>query len=487
MRSIRTKLYLAFSLLLIFFVLFSIFMNIYFLEKYYILRNESNFVKSLEVVKDVYDNDPNNIHEAIKEIDRSTGLHISIFSSDMVIKSDSFPFPEDKIKPKKVSKETIDMIKNNQNKLKNGYLYEIDIDERYSAKNLQLISRIGEDNYIILSKPLVIINESAKIANDFFAFVGIITIILGNIFIFLFSKRMVKPIVEISSIAKEISSLDFKRKYKSNLKDEIGVLGESINLISDKLDTTIQELVEANEVLKDDIKEKQQIDNMRKTFISNVSHELKTPIALIKGYLEGFKYGVVSDESQKEEYLDIIIDETDKMNKLVKELLELSTIESRVELEDKTVFNISVLIDDISEKYKPIFLEKQIEYSVICDDDYFVKANIFRIEQVLSNYINNALNHVDDSRRLSLVVNSLDENVKISVENTGDHIDDHELKNIWTSFYKIDKSRSREYGGSGLGLSIVKAIIDDHNGQCGVINTNSGVKFWIELAMIIIN
>lgn len=484
MKSIRTKLFVVFSALLIFFILFSLVLNTYFLEKYYIFRNESKFVENAEAVRNTYVNDKDNLHETIKSIDRANGIHIVILTSDMKVEMDSFPSPEDKSKVKKFSKSIVGEIEDNKEKLKVDYIYNVKIDPRYETKNLQMITKIGLDSYVVFSKPLGIIGENAKIANDFFMFVGLITIVFGNIVIFFFSKRMVHPIIEISAVAKDISDLKFEKKYTTNSEDEIGILGESINQISNKLDSTIKELVLANDNLKDDIKEKQQIDSMRKTFVSNVSHELKTPIGIIKGYIEGLKYGVAEDEVQREAYLDIIVDETEKMDKLVKELLDLSTIESDIEKDEKSLFNISVLIDDVVEKYEPIFMEKEVVYSVKCEDDYFINANMFRIEQVLINYTNNAINHVDENKKIDIVT-SLDEKyIRVSVINTGENIEEDELENIWTSFYKVDKSRTREYGGSGLGLSIVKSIVDEHGGRYGVINKLNSVEFWVEFLII---
>lgn len=484
MKSIRTKLFFIFSVLLIFFISFSIFMNTYFLEDYYIYRNESTFLDSFNELEEQYKKNPNRLHEIIKYIDRSSGIHIVILSPDMKVKEDSFPFPEDKNKIKKFSKSVIDEIEKNKDRLDNDYIYSVKIDSRFDTKNLQMISKLSDDNYALFSKPLGVIGESASIANDFFLFVGVITVLLANLIIFIFSKRMVHPIREISEVAKDISNLKFEKKYVSKSKDEIDILGDSINQISDKLDSTIKELVLANDNLKEDIEEKKAIDNMRKTFITNVSHELKTPIAIIKGYVEGLKYGVVDAEIKKEEYLDIIVDEAEKMDVLVKNLLDLSTIESKIELDDKNIFNISVLIDDIIDKYKAIFKENIITYRINCEDDYFVKANMFRIEQVLVNYINNAINHVDGEKCIDIVALIKQNFIRVSVFNTGKNIAKEELESIWTSFYKIDKSRSREYGGTGLGLSIVKSIIDDHGGNYGVINRYNGVEFWFELSII---
>jgi signal transduction histidine kinase len=263
-------------------------------------------------------------------------------------------------------------------------------------------------------------------------------------------------------------------------EDEIGILGESINAISEELNKAMNELMGVNDKLKKDIEVKKQIDEMRKNFISSVSHELKSPIGIIRGYVEGLKYNIANNEEKRDRYIEILIDEGEKMDKIVKQLLNLSNLESETFVLEKTVFDVSLLIDELIEKYEPILKEKDLKIKVIHDEGCIIEADILRLEQVLNNYLTNAINHVDGNNYIEIWTQSINNKVRVSVFNSGKNIPEEELENIWESFYKVDKARSREYGGTGLGLSIVKSIMQHHKAEYGVINMENGVKFWLE-------
>ncbi|WP_338535893.1 sensor histidine kinase [Helicovermis profundi] len=466
-------------------------MNSFFLEKYFIYRNEKIFLENVDRIRDVYNNDSDNLSSVLKSIDRSKGVHISIINNDLEVVDDSFNRPNlssEKIVRKIPLNIAID-IKNQITNIEDTnkkYLYKVDEDFEYGNKKIQMITRLDKNKFLVIEKPINVINENANISNDFFAFTGVIAIVLGNIFLLFFTKKITKPIIEISGIAKSISNLDFTKKYKIKSEDELGELGSSINLISNKLNETISELIDANGLLKKDNEKKKHIDDMRKLFVSSVSHELKTPIGLIKGHLEGIKFNIVNDIKKQEKYLDIAIDEADRMDKLVKDLLVISEVESDVKIINKTNFNITILIEEILDKYQTIFIEKGIKCSSYLTKDYFVNADLSKIEQVLINYINNAIEHVDENRKIEIREVESDNAVRIIVKNFGKNIEENEFDNIWTSFYKVDKSRTRVSSGSGLGLSIVKSILDNHVAKYGVNNIEKGVEFWLELPTITI-
>lgn len=286
------------------------------------------------------------------------------------------------------------------------------------------------DNLTLLNSPLAAINESTAVANRFFLFTGLITIILGGIAVFLYANRFTKPILELNNIAQEMSKLDFSKKYPIQSDDEVGQLGKSINSLSDQLDKAISEL-------KADIECERRIDKMRKEFISNVSHELKTPIALIQGYAEGLKLNVNDDEENRDFYCDVIMDETDKMNRLVKDLLELSQIESGYFKLEKTDFEISTMVDYVLDKYRPILTDKEIRVDFEKIENRVVHGDYVRIEQVLINFLNNAINQVDDNKSIRIKMTDQGDKVRVSVYNTGKPIPEESLDKIWTSFYKV--------------------------------------------------
>ena len=293
--------------------------------------------------------------------------------------------------------------------------------------------------------------------------------------------------VFLNKIAKKMANLDFSYKYiGTNADDEINNLGKSINVMSDKLEKTINQLRETNLELEKDIEEKSKIDEMRKSFISDVSHELKTPIALIQGYSEGLLENVNTDDESRKFYAEVILDETNKMDKLVKQLLELMKIEyGKREFEDKE-FNIVEVEKEVVRKSQVMLDEKQINIEFKTADKINVFADDFYIEQVVTNYITNAIKHVQEvngEKRITIenIVDIEKNKVRINVFNTGANISEEHIARIWNRFFKVDESRSRQDGGTGIGLSLVKAIMSNYKNSYGVINKENGVEFYFEL------
>ncbi|GAB4260662.1 sensor histidine kinase [Thermincola ferriacetica] len=483
--SLRTRLFLGMSGLIVFFVAFSLVLNSQFLGRYYIGQKRALLIESAEMINNLYQGDPESIAIELEGLERNRGINISILSPEFEMKYNSSfrlfsqgherrPFERLPLTPPMA-------VYLQENLSKGDYVTDVVTDPRLKTNFLTLAARLRNGEILVLNTPIAAINESTAIASRFFLFTGFITIALGGIAVFLFANRFTKPILELNDIAQEMSKLNFSRKYPVQSEDEVGQLGQSINSLSDQLDKAISELKEANEKLKEDIERERRIDKMRKEFISNVSHELKTPIALIQGYAEGLKLNVNEDEESRNFYCDVIMDEADKMNRLVKDLLELSQIEAGYLKLERTDFDISAFIDNVLEKYRPIFTEKGIDLVVKKDGNLVVHGDVVRIEQVLVNYLNNAVNHVDDNRHIEVAVTSRKGKVRISVFNSGRPIPGDSLDKIWTSFYKVDKARTRAYGGYGLGLSVVRGIMEAHGNAYGVENKDNGVLFWFEI------
>ena len=217
---------------------------------------------------------------------------------------------------------------------------------------------------------------------------------------------------------------------------------------------------------------------MRKEFLSNVSHELKTPIALIQGYAEGLQEGISDDPESRAFYCDVIVDEAKKMNRMVRKLLTLNHLEFGQDALTEEPFDICEMLTTLLNSSALEMQKKEIkvikQYPVSC----MVIGDEFKIEEVCTNYISNAMNHVNGDMRICVTLEEQEDTVKITVANTGDPIPEDSLDKVWIKFYKVDKARTREYGGSGIGLSIVKAIMDAHKQPFGVYNTEEGVAFW---------
>lgn len=351
---------------------------------------------------------------------------------------------------------------------------------RIKSYNLELIGALDSGENVYISSNFESIRESADIASRFLAFVGLCAMIAGAVIISMVSRSFVKPILEAADIADKMAALDFETKYDVRSDDEIGRLGNSLNILSTELEKTIGELKTANNELTRDIEQKTQIDEMRKEFLSNVSHELKTPIALIQGYAEGLKENISEDTESRDFYCDVIIDEASKMNNLVKKLLDLNHIEFGDDRADFQRFDITELIRGVLNNSSILIEQKGVKVE-FDEPKLNVWADEFMIEEVVTNYISNALNHIDGEKIIRIGYEMKDNGVRISVFNTGSSIPEDELDKIWIKFYKVDKARTREYGGSGVGLSIVKAIMDSHNKPYGAVNHEDGVEFWFEL------
>lgn len=329
--------------------------------------------------------------------------------------------------------------------------------------------------------PIESIRENAKISNEFLGYFSLAALTLSVLLIWWISKKITDPILELADLSKRMANLEFDAKYTSGGKNEIGQLGEHFNQMSETLERTISELKTANNELQRDIEQKTQIDEMRKEFLSNVSHELKTPIALIQGYAEGLKECINDDDESREFYCDVIMDESKKMNTMVKKLLTLNQLEFGNDAVVMERFELTSLIRGVIQSAK--ILAQQKGARMIFDEPgaVYVWADEFKIEEVITNYISNAVNHVDFDKVIDVKVRKENGKVRVSVFNTGKPIPEEDLDKIWIKFYKVDKARTREYGGSGIGLSIVKAVMDSMNQECGVINYDNGVEFWFEL------
>ncbi|MCI8660491.1 MAG: HAMP domain-containing protein [Lachnospiraceae bacterium] len=365
-----------------------------------------------------------------------------------------------------------------------NYVVETNYDFRSRSSYMESWGFLSDNRTLfIMSMPLASIRESVVLANRFTTYVGLAALVLGCILMYFVTNQVTKPLMRLACLSEKMSELDFEVKYEGSSQDEIGVLGRSMNTLSDKLKETIGALKEANQQLQHDIEEKIQIDEMRKEFIANVSHELKTPIALVQGYAEGLSEGMCEDKESRDYYCEVIMDEAGKMNKMVKQLLTLSALEFGRDMPMMERFDIHELIQDLINSVGILIEQKEARILFEPDGPLYVEADEFKIEEVMTNYLNNALNHLSGERVIRIRTERVEEEAVVRVYNTGEPIPEEDIPNLWTKFYKVDKARTRAYGGSGIGLSIVKAIIDAHHQRCGVENVEDGVEFWISLKM----
>lgn len=492
--SIRFKLTFTLTSIIIITIFALWFLNRTFLENYYLHSKVDTLGNTFEEIRKVLtDNsdDASITDEQTLKIDRLSdkrGVNIYIITSQMelIVSSGRSNDPDWDISLKKILQEYIFKTQITDDKSKtslaetSNYSIFKSYDDRLQSNYVNLIGYF-DGNFVILRTNMESMRESIKIANQFLALVGVVSVLIATGIMFYISKKFTTPILDLAGIAKRMSDLDFDIKYNISTQDEIGLLGNSINTLSEKLENTISELKSANNELLSDIQNKIQIDEMRKDFLSNVTHELKTPIALIQGYAEGLKDNVNEDEDSREFYCDVIVDEARKMNDMVKKLLSLNQIESGNNQVNIERFDIVALIRSVLASTELFFQQKEVLLHFEETEPIYVWADEYMIEEVITNYVSNALNHVDGAKIVEIKLIRKENVVRVAVFNTGANIPDEDIDNVWIKFYKVDKARTREYGGSGIGLSIVKAIMTSHNQECGVLNHETGVEFWFEL------
>ena len=490
LKSVRVKLFITLSLVILLIILFLILVNNFVFGQFYIYSKTKALVSVYDLVNGYYNGEvegdirselekmaiQNNFDILIKD-----DQNVNVYTSNKDFFSTFSQMSEMTNNFEANFGETIEKNKD--------YVIKKMKDSKNGITYIVLSSMLDNDYFLYVRIPITSIQESVKISNNFLYLMAGFAILLSAIIVTYVSRKFTEPILELNKIAKKMANLDFSHKYRiTGADDEINNLGKSINQMSDKLESTIKQLRSTNIELEKDIEEKSKIDEMRKSFISDVSHELKTPIALIQGYSEGLLENVNTDEESKKFYAEVILDETNKMDKLVKQLLELMKLEyGKREFNDKK-FNIVEVEKEIIRKSKVMLEEKKAEVILDTPDEINVFADDFYIEQVIGNYMTNAIKHVKevDGKKYIEIKNEVNvekNTVTIKVFNTGDNIAEEHLNRIWNRFYKVDGSRNRTEGGTGIGLSFVKAIMNNYKQKYGVINKENGVEFYIELEL----
>lgn len=488
LKSVRVRLFMTLSLVILLIILFLILVNNFVFGQFY-LYSKTRALKSVyEVVNYYYNNaESGDLESQLEKIAINNNFDILIKNDQNVnvytSNKDFFSaFGQMNEMTNRLKADSGEVIEEND---------EVTIKKIMDHKNgitYILLSAMLDNGYLLYIRiPITSIQESVKISNNFLYLMAGVTILIAAVIVSYVSRKFGDPISELNDIAKRMSNLDFSHKYRiTDADDEINNLGKSINAMSDKLEKTIKQLRNTNIELEKDIEEKSQIDEMRKSFISDVSHELKTPIALIQGYSEGLLENVNTDKESRKFYAEVILDETNKMDRLVKQLLELMKLEyGKREFEDKE-FNIVELEKEVVRKSQVMLEEKQAEIKFKTSEEINVFADDFYIEQVISNYLTNAIKHIKEveGEKYIQIENEVDiekSKVRVKVFNTGDNIEEENIARIWNRFYKADESRNRENGGTGIGLSFVKAIMGNYGNVYGVINKENGVEFYLEL------
>ena len=484
--SVRYKLFITLAIAVIMIIAFLILLNNIVLESFYLYSKQGTLIKIFDEVNEAYNTSQHekSIRNMLSNYALRNGYDIMLETQDGI---NLYTSNENFIETMNSMNILNSQDNNNDIILANKDFNIRKIKDQTTNITYILLSGKLDNNYnLYIRMPISSIQESVKISNNFLYLIGGITLIIAAIIITFISKRFTEPIQELNEIAEKMANLDFSKKFHpKDVDDEINMLGKNINLMSDKLEATIKQLRNSNIRLERDIEEKSKIEEMRTQFISDVSHELKTPIALIQGYAEGLIENVNTDEENRKFYAEVISDEANKMDKLVKQLLELMKLEYGKREFSNANFNIIELISEVIRKSKVMLEEKNIEVRFDFSKPINVYADEFYIEQVVTNYITNAIKHADEvfgEKYIEIRIEDREDKIRIYVFNTGENIEEEDKERIWRRFYKVDSSRNRENGGTGIGLALVKAIMNNYNNAFGVENKDTGVEFYFDLS-----
>ncbi|PNQ83328.1 sensor histidine kinase [Paenibacillus polymyxa] len=365
-------------------------------------------------------------------------------------------------------------------RLKNFEVLEDDWTEPWTGvRNAVIVHPVrqstGEIDLLFTVTSLQEISETNEALRWFYLYLGIGGFALILILSLFYSRMVTRPLITLNNTAKRMAKLDFTAHTPIRQNDELGSLSYSMYTLSQNLDTALRELQEANQQLVEDMEQKQRMEAVQQDFFANASHELKTPLSIIKGFAEGLQDGVSA--GKQDHYMKVIVEEADKMERLVKDMLDLAKLESGTLKLRKATFILSELVEEVVDKLFHLLKEKQLEVVIIPANELPIHADIGWMEQVIINFVVNAIRHAEEGSSITIRIEGSGEVNTFSIENKGETIPDDQLELIWNRFYRAELSRSRQTGGTGLGLSIVKRILDLHEFRYMAENTKDGVRF----------
>lgn len=484
--SLRRQLTLCFTALIGALFLINYFVTSFFLESYYYMRKQQVLVDAYNMLNENITDEGGLEEEPMRELTTvcvTNGISLVVVDHNnkillrtMWTGSDLINLMLARLNGYQIGVDEGNVLEHND-----SYTIQRKEDSEVGLEYLEMWGSLNKDFYFMMRFNVEGVTENVRVCSEFIKYICLAGIVLAVVIVWLISRRVTKPLHELTELSKRMAELDFDAKYTSGGSNEIGQLGEHFNRMSENLEKAYSELLTANNELQQDIQKKQKIDDMRKEFLSNVSHELKTPIALIQGYAEGLAECINDDAESRNFYCEVIMDEASKMNTMVQKLLTLNQLEFG---NDKIVmerFDLAMLLKNKIQSIAILAQQKEAQISYSGKDSVYAWGDEFKIEEVITNYLSNALNHVSGAKKIEVCVEQDTEQVRVSVFNTGEQIPEADIGQIWDKFYKVDKARTREYGGSGVGLSIVKAIMESLNQKYGVENRPDGVEFWFTL------
>ena len=486
-KSISKKIFLiTFSLIFVVLIFSMLFQSLLF-DDFYLNLKVKNIINETNKFSKIYSyqvDDNRILNEALFRFEQQTNSKAAIFSSDNKMKF--LPnFENTGYDYKAFSYYCSELLNDSEliySVLNNGNTEsKIFINENTNSTRIGVLTPISlsskNDAILVSVSSMQQIEEASSVIREFYLYLFFAFALLAGILTLIFTKLISKPLHNINKVAEKMSDLDFTAKCSVESEDEIGNLAITLNFLSSTLKDALLDLKVKNEKLTEDIEHERKIEGNRKDFIASISHDLKTPIGIIKGYAEGIKDGIATGE-EVNIYLDTILDESNKMSKLVTNMLELSKLESDTIQLVLDKFNILRLIQKIIKSFKLEFTSKNLNLVLNTDLEYcYVLGDSFQLDQVFNNLISNALKYTPANNDVIISVKEIKNIIEISIENKGTFIPEVELDNIYNKFYTLDKSRNSSLKSNGLGLSIVKKILSLHESTFNIENSKEGVIF----------
>ena len=332
---------------------------------------------------------------------------------------------------------------------------------------------------LVVQTDLFVVQQATKVLLSIFPYVILMIFLLTLFCAWFYTRYITRPIVQLSGISKQMAELDFSGQCTVVREDELGCLAQNLNSLSVSLSTALNDLQTANQQLKTDMEKEQALEQQRVEFFSAASHELKTPLTILKGHLSGMLNGISGYENHTE-YMERSLAVVDRMEKLVKELLYVSKMEEPQKSEYKIVdfaeiFRVQIAaVTDLLEE-KKMCLEADIPDRLYCEVEQA------QMERAIQNILVNAIRYSPSNESIHITLSEIHGTIRGEIENTGVHVPDDALPHLFEAFYRADASRNRNTGGTGLGLYIVRKIMEMHHAKYGITNTRNGVMFWFEL------
>lgn len=478
---------ITFGLISIVFCFTFLFQDIFF-EDFYLSKKTESLILDAKRIKSLhsYQNfDADALNSALMNYEEKNNSRIAVISvADGTLKYLSYFDSKNLDDMKSLTNFCSDLLSNTdliEDVLTNNKVQSVIFTNKDSDyKKIGIVAPISiqskNDSLLISVSSIQPIKEASSVIRSFYFYLLIAFLVLAIFLSKIYSKLISKPLINLNKAAKKMSNLDFNTKCIVTSDDEIGNLANTLNFLSSNLENALQTLQEKNAQLEKDIEKERNLENMRKDFVSSVSHDLRTPLGIICGYAEGLRDGIASGKDA-DAYLDTIIDEANKMNLLLTTMLDLSKLESETISLHLESFNIVRLLRGMVKKFSLDFHNKGLNIKFNLPPYAYVEGDIMTLERVVQNLLSNTIKYTPRNNEIIISVNEEDVNYLISIENKGITIPENELDNLFAKFYRLDKSGDRSKNSYGLGLATVERILSLHKSDYSISNTTDGVIF----------